>query len=539
LQAPVRRVRLRRLTALVVGALGLTASVAAAQLPQPETRQASIAFAADGGIHAIAADGSERRRLTERGEYTVDQEPAWSPDGSSVAFSRVDIDNNTQGVWLVDRNGGGLRRLTEEGPIAPSQSGPAWSPDGAWIAFATYRHLEEGDSVTSSIVAVRPDGGDRRTIHRETSRDIVVFEAPAWSPDGGRILFTRSGLFTDEPDSLHSVPAAGGAARRIAANGSAAAWAPSGDRIAYAARHSRASGRLCSAFCVGSGEIYVANADGSGRVRLTNSRADDRNPSWSGDGLRIAFQSDRNSTQARSEQSPPELYSIRPDGSCLTWLTNGTAHSESPDFERDGALSSDPGGCGAVPREPLVETGMPKEFRWRFRPWWLGSVAPNGLLLTGVGSDPHVLSFDYHDCGRFDPDECGDFVNVENRDVCATGALRRAGRPGTRLGLARGALLEETRDERDQLGRTILFSHRTRVLMDAAGGWVVDRGLIGGLRRYPSEDPDPGAMPSARLPSRVWRGLRPSRRVSDREAKRRRAVARRLAQLGVKRRLSC
>ena len=538
--------------ALAAGALAFTAA-AAAQPPvpeqqQPETRAPSalIAFTADRGIHTIAADGSGRRRLASPPSRTLDEDPAWSPDGSTIAFSRLDLRNDTQAIWLMSRDGSGLSELKPAG--GSDRSGPAWSPDGQRIAFVTHEYDERRDRGISSLVTVRPDGSDARTIHRETNVDNVVFFAdPAWSPTGDRILFTRVDLFGgrvdfvfgNRLDSLHAVSSAGGTPRRVVANGQDAAWSPNGERIVYSAQHDRFSGRLCTEKCVGSGEVYVANADGSGRIRITNSRADDRAPSWSGDGLRIAFQSDRNSTQAEDEESPPELYSMRADGSCLTWLTNGTAHSESPDFERGAGLSSDPGGCGAVPREPLVETAIPKQQRRPFTPWWLGRVASNGLLLTDVGSDDHTLWFGYHDCGRFDPKECGDFVNVSSLDLCVAGNFRSAWRPDTTLSLARGALYQETMDERDNLGFSVLFTHRTRVVMDTASGTAVDRGIVDGLRRFPDEQATGGNLPSTRLPVSAWRRLRTTRGVSRREAARRRAVARRLAQLGVKRRLSC
>jgi Tol biopolymer transport system component len=537
------------LVAAAVGIALLTSASAPAQLSlpssEPETRasHAQIAFAADGDIHAIAADGSARRRLTTSGSRAVDQDPAWSPDGSTVAFARLSPKDEREVIWFVNRDGGGLRALTPSAARGTEQSGPTWSADGSRIAFVRSDYDPKPDRMTNEVVSVRADGGDERVIHRETitgGRGVVFFTNPAWSPTGDRILFTRLELFgRDVPPELWVVPAAGGAARRLAANGDDGAWSAGGERIAYSVLHDRGSGRACARFCAGAGEIHAANADGTGRVRLTTSRAHDRAPSWSSDGLRIAFQSDRNSTQAEDEESPPELYSIGVDGSCLTWLTNGTAHSVTPDFERGTGLTSDPGGCGAVPREPLVETGMPKEQKRRFTSWWLGRVAPNGLLLTDVAGDPHSLSFGYHDCGRFDPNECGDFVNVGNADLCRTGGLRSAGRRGTTLSLARGALFQETIDPLDRIGRSVLFTHRTRVLMDTASGFAVDRAVIAGLRRFPATEADEAKLPSARLPANVWRELRSTRGASRREVRRRRAVARRLAQLGVKRGLSC
>lgn len=542
--------RQRFTSVAVAGFVGCAIGIGPAQAqlpftePAPAPERARIAFEFDGGIHTIAADGSDRRKVTDRGKRTFDEEPAWSPDGATIAFARQNLQDETLAIWLVNRDGSGLRRLTPDAPI--TESGPTWSPDGARIAFSTHDYDERRDRVTASLVSVRADGSDRQVVHSETGRAIVFFADPAWSPKGDQILFTRhvfgDDFFEDSPaPELLATPAApGGGARRLVAGAEDGEWSPSGDRIAFTSRHERDSGlRRCTQFCDGAGEIYAANADGSGRVRLTTSRAHDREPSWSGDGRWIAFASDRNTAQAAQEESPPELYSMRPDGSCVTWLTNGTAHSETPGFERNTGLNGDPGGCGAVPREPLVDTGLPARFDRRWPTWWFGKVAPNGLLLTDVGSDGHSLWFVYGDCGRFDPEECGEFVNVDSMDLCRVGGLRGAGRPNTTLSLVRGALLEEHKDERDGIGRSVIYTHRSRVVMDTASGYAVDRSLIPHLRRFPSEESGAANLPSTRLPAHILRGVRASSRVSKREADRRRAVRRRLAQLGVKRRLGC
>jgi Tol biopolymer transport system component len=537
----------RAAVACTVVASMLAAAAASAQLPlpeqQPETRTAParIVFSAAGDIHTIAADGSDRRRLTTTGPGASDRDPAWSPDGATIAFNRFDSTSSGGAIWLVNRDGGELRPLTPGAPRGTEQTGPSWSPDGRRIAFT--RLVERGDKEVAELVTIAVDGSDERVVHSEAKsiEESVYFLSPAWSPSGDRIMFGRDVLGGSAGDdfrpTLHVVPAAGGQARRIVTNGWHGTWSPNGDRIAYVSVYERT--RPCGRDCAGMGEIFVANADGSGRVRLTTSLAEDTAPSWSGDGLRIAFDSDRNSTQAEDEGAPPEVYSMRADGSCLTWLTNGTAHSQAPDFERAAGLSSDSGGCGAVPREPLVETDTSAAAARRpFPVWWLGPVAPNGLLLTDVQAKRGEVWFGYHDCGRFDPEECGDFVNVTSRDLCGRGRqLATAGRPSTRLSLARGALLSETHG--GESGRFELYTHRSRVVMDTASGFATGRGLIDGLRQFGREDATAGKLPSTRLPVSFWRELRKRAGVPRREADRRRAVARRLAQLGVSRRLGC
>lgn len=557
------RGRRSRSIAAACGALLIAAAAASAQLPLPPgddapPAKARIAFVADGAIHTIAADGSDRRRLTPGpgAGRAVAENPDWAPDGSAVAFTRLSLDEDESlGVWLVNRDGSGLRRLAV--PNSTGDSEPTWAPDGTRIAFVRYRAGKR--RITASIVSVRPDGGDARTILSETTNledDVVFFGRPAWSPDGGRILFTRTVYGDDDfAPSLHVVPAAGGTASRVVRGGDEGTWHPSGDRIAYALRHDRSTGRACFAICDGGGEIYAANPDGSGRTRLTNSRANDAAPSWSGDGLRIAFHSDRNSTQSEDEDSAPELYSMRPDGSCVTWLTNGTAHSEWPAFERGPALSSDPGGCGAVPREPLVETDTRKAERFTAYPlWWLGRVAPNGLLLGAAEVRGRNALFVYDDCGRFDPAECGDFVLVNNRDLCRGGRLLPdAGLPRNPLSIFRGALLAVGGD--DEIGYSDLYTGRSRIVADTASGKPASGDILKSLQRVDGKTAAGAPMPAASLPPSYWRTLTRVTaarrkygstaaaarrlRLSRAEVRRRLAAARRLAQLGVKSRLNC
>ncbi len=81
-------------------------------------------------------------------------------------------------------------------------------------------------------------------------------------------------------------------------------------------------------------EIYVMNADGSNQTRLTNNPAKDEYPSWSPDGKRIAFGSDRDSHSDVYENA--EVYIMNADGSNQTNLTNNPAFDYSPSWSPDG-----------------------------------------------------------------------------------------------------------------------------------------------------------------------------------------------------------
>ena len=107
-------------------------------------------------IYVMSLRGTPRR-LTRRGGSA----PSWSPHGTKLAFSRLDLGRTRRGVYrddihIVGRDGRGLRRLTRRGGY-----NPAWSPDGAWIAFT-----RDGD-----LYVVRTNGQGLRRLVDAPSRD--------------------------------------------------------------------------------------------------------------------------------------------------------------------------------------------------------------------------------------------------------------------------------------------------------------------------------------------------------------------------------
>ena len=135
-----------------------------------------------GELYVMRADGTGKRPITRiEGEY-----PAWSPDGRRLAFMSPEPgargrDPNYD-IFVVDRDGGGLRRLTDW----PGEDGwPAWSPDGRWIAFTT-SHDDHGQFPGldyRDVYVMRPDGSGKR---RLVSAISAAF--PVWAPDGRTVM---------------------------------------------------------------------------------------------------------------------------------------------------------------------------------------------------------------------------------------------------------------------------------------------------------------------------------------------------------------
>jgi len=131
------------------------------------------------------ADGSGVRRFTTVGAKS----PAWSPDGSRVAFMSLSqkpgSTHHMFQVFVADPDGGNVRMVTKD---PPSSFSPCWSADSASITFAV-----DNLSVVSNIFQVDLNGGNRK---RLTAGPRIDGEA-AISPDGSKLAFqsNRDGNF--------------------------------------------------------------------------------------------------------------------------------------------------------------------------------------------------------------------------------------------------------------------------------------------------------------------------------------------------------
>jgi dipeptidyl aminopeptidase/acylaminoacyl peptidase len=160
-------------------------------------------------IVAIApAHGQGKRFITERDllKFTWIADPQISPDGSTVAFVRVTVNEKENkyesSLFAVSSSSSGSetpRRLTS----GTRDTAPRWAPDGKRIAFV--RALEkDGKAQPTQIYVLSMNGGEARAI-TELERGA---SGPAWSPDGTRIAFTGSTGVEDtkKSDDPKSVP---------------------------------------------------------------------------------------------------------------------------------------------------------------------------------------------------------------------------------------------------------------------------------------------------------------------------------------------
>ena len=224
---------------------------------------------------------------------------ALSPDGRRVAFTVRETnwaDNAYETeVWIADaRTAASARPLTSG---AKSSSQPAWSPDGTWVAFLSDR------SDTRQLYRLSVEGGEAEALTSGTE-GVTAF---AWSHDGARIAYTMTdpvtpamkergekfGDYTHEDHDhrmaqLHVLDVATKTSTALTAGAfvvGAFDWSPDGTRIAFDHRLSSDAGSS------GSADISVVEVASRRVTPLVTQDGPDSNPKWSPDGRQIAFQS--------------------------------------------------------------------------------------------------------------------------------------------------------------------------------------------------------------------------------------------------------
>lgn len=215
-----------------------------------------IAFGADvigtkdSDIYTVNADGSDLRQVTRGGGRNAT--PSISRDGKRIVFVST-RDGGKHQIYIANLDGTGLRRLTTDATIG--YFNPQFSPDGKRIVYYT----EKGDG-KDQVWVMNTDGSNMKLLTADIGHNIF----PGWSPDGKRIIFSSSKRDTDQTGSyvdgsfLYAMNADGS---RLAKIGNIKSFygrfSPDGKKLAYIA------GKFPET------AVYIANADGSGAVKIT------------------------------------------------------------------------------------------------------------------------------------------------------------------------------------------------------------------------------------------------------------------------------
>ena len=161
--------------------------------PADPTRVAIACQDADGnwGLYVIRMDGTVLKKLSNGNDRVGDA--GYAPDGSHVVFWAAPADTTFDGGALMISDGSGKpRKLTNAATPDKNDADPAWSPDGSRIAF---RHREV--RTNADIFVVPADGSEKPTALTKTSQ--VSEQNPSWSPGSDEIAFKSTAASPDWP----------------------------------------------------------------------------------------------------------------------------------------------------------------------------------------------------------------------------------------------------------------------------------------------------------------------------------------------------
>jgi Tol biopolymer transport system component len=213
-----------------------------------------IAFVDGRSVYRIGADGSGLTELPT--DLTEPFDVAWSPLGSQVAVVATIIGTAGEGPGLFVMNEDG----TQVAQVATYAEAPAWSPDGNWLAFTR--------PFPGSLCIVQADGANLRCFEGTTPS-----RYPVWSPNGLMLLFSFNQGASEwdlDVDQVYIISTGGGAPRRLSTTPGQPpyAWSSGGGRIVYT------QGFWADA------RVYIMNTDGTDPRPLLGEDFQGLDPAW-------------------------------------------------------------------------------------------------------------------------------------------------------------------------------------------------------------------------------------------------------------------
>jgi Tol biopolymer transport system component len=314
-------------------------------------------------LYTIPVDRGEAKCLTDAGA----REPAFSPDGKRIAFTRPYFLENgkvQKDLWVINSDGTQPIKVTE---FPGRARGPVWSPDGKMIAF----HYEPGGSNFSDEIWIVPAPADGRPVEAPIK---IKLPSESLSMIAGWTTDNRMGLLLTNPlhQAVYTVPASGGKATQVSPETATQytgsedfegypchpRWSPDGKTIYFrwgkghivavqsqggnlSQIHSSKDTKLIEALPGGGNDvspdgkkivfmaskegvqplevnIWTVPAEGGKPTQITKGPNDDRYPCWSPDGKRIAF---IRATEKSKDEYVMNIYLVPAEGGEVRQLT--------------------------------------------------------------------------------------------------------------------------------------------------------------------------------------------------------------------------
>jgi Tol biopolymer transport system component/DNA-binding winged helix-turn-helix (wHTH) protein len=241
-----------------------------------------------GEIWVVRSDGTDAHKLAspEGGVFSL----AWSPDGTTIRFTRGDGENAPNSFWEISADGSNLHQFLPSLDVSTNKCCGRWTPDGEFFLFQV---RVQGCLVPRSEIWAFDE---RRTLFRRRSTEPfqlttgpMRWERPIPSKDGKTILakgvLLRGELSRFDSKTGQFQPFL----RGISAQG--ATFSRDGKFVAYVSYPE--------------GTLFKANADGSNPIQLTDPPLEVWLPQWSPDGTQIAFTADGKNYIVPSEGGTP------------------------------------------------------------------------------------------------------------------------------------------------------------------------------------------------------------------------------------------
>jgi Tol biopolymer transport system component len=255
-------------------------------------------FRGDGDtIYLVRPDGTDVHELLPDVADSAFH-PDWSPNGAQIAFDAA-TDEGFE-IWVVNADGTNAAVIVPRTADCTISCGevalPAWSPDGSKIAFVRFQFGASG--LEAAVIEVQDvASGERQVVFRAPSKTALNY--PRWSSDGRSIVFemtrypdTQINLGTATGSAIAVIDVTGEGAKPVVLTdwsmyATYPDWRPGSDEImfsTYDLEEFKATDEPSN--------LYTIKSDGSGLIALTSfGRAEQRatQPSWTPDGSRIIF----------------------------------------------------------------------------------------------------------------------------------------------------------------------------------------------------------------------------------------------------------